>query len=172
VSAALWYFAYGSNMSAVVFRERRAIQPLAARRGFVDGYRLCFDIPIGPGQRGVANLRAEAGFRTHGVAYLLSDAQCEHLDHTEGVHMNVYRRVAVRVVTGEATAVDAFTYQSALCDPTRRPSARYLNLLLDGALEHELPEEYVGFLESFDLALDERPGETATLRRRPTRSAG
>lgn len=168
MSDALWYFAYGSNMSAAVFRERRGIQPVEVRRGYVDGYRLCFDIPIGPGQRGVANLRAEAGFRTYGVIYLLSAAQCEHLDHTEGVHMNVYRRDPVRVVTDEAPAVDAFTYRSELSDLTRKPSARYLNLLLDGAFEHELPEDYVGFLESFDLALDERPGETATLRRRPT----
>ena len=165
---AFWYFAYGSNMSAATFRERRRIQALEVRRGFVDGYRLCFDIPIGSGQRGVANLRAEAGFRTYGVTYLLTATQCEHLDHTEGVHMNVYRRLPVRVVTDEESGVDAFTYQSAISDLTRKPSARYLNLLLAGAFEHELPDEYVGFLESFDLALDERPGQTATLLRRPT----
>jgi cation transport regulator ChaC len=166
MSAALWYFAYGSNMSADVFCARRGIQPLEARRGYVDGYRLCFDIPIGSGERGVANLAAQSGARTHGVAYLLTPEQCEHLDQTEGVHMNVYRRLAVRVATPEDEPIAAFTYQSGLSDPTRKPSARYLNLILDGALAHQLPGDYVDFLESFQLAWDERIQSMGTLRRR------
>jgi len=38
----------------------------------------------------------------------------------------------------------------------RKPSERYLNLLLEGAREHELPADYIRTLEAFDLAVDER----------------
>jgi cation transport regulator ChaC len=155
----LWYFAYGSNMSAAVFRERRGIQPLAAERGYVDGYRLCFNIPIGPGERGVANLIEAHGVRTHGVLYLLTAEQCDHLDHTEGVHMNVYRRIPVQAVAATGDPVAAFTYQSSLTAENRKPSARYLNLLLDGAAEHRLPDDYRRLLNAFDLAVDERVGK-------------
>ena len=38
----------------------------------------------------------------------------------------------------------------------RKPSARYLGLLIDGARAHALPAEYVAFLEGHELAWDER----------------
>src|SRR5205807_3974084 len=68
----LWYFGYGSNMSRSIFCERRGMRPLATRWGWLEGYRLCFNLPIGPGERGVANLEPEAGARTCGVLYLLT----------------------------------------------------------------------------------------------------
>ena len=55
-----WYFAYGSNMQAATLRGRRRIEPLDARVGYLHGYRLCFDIPIGAAGRGVANLSVSA----------------------------------------------------------------------------------------------------------------
>src|SRR5438445_11642886 len=55
---AVWYFGYGSNMSRSIFCERRGMRPLATRWGWLEGYRLCFDLPIGPGVRAVANLQS------------------------------------------------------------------------------------------------------------------
>jgi hypothetical protein len=52
--------------------------------------------------------------------------------------------------------VPAFTYRSARSDPRRKPSPRYLGLLLDGARHHGLPTEYVAFLAQHELAVDER----------------
>jgi hypothetical protein len=63
-----WYFAYGSNMQAATLRGRRGIEPLDVRIGRLAGYRLCFDIPIGGGSRGVANLAIDAGAEVWGVA--------------------------------------------------------------------------------------------------------
>jgi hypothetical protein len=40
----------------------------------------------------------------------------------------------------------------------RKPSRRYLRLLLDGAREHGLPEEWIRHLEGLELAVDERLG--------------
>jgi len=39
----------------------------------------------------------------------------------------------------------------------RKPSLRYIGLLIEGAAQHGLPPDYLDFLESFDLATDERP---------------
>ena len=38
----------------------------------------------------------------------------------------------------------------------RKPSARYLGLLLEGAREHALPQDYLRRLEGLELAVDER----------------
>ena len=153
----LWYFAYGSNMCPSTFLERRALKPLATHRGWVDGLRLCFDIPIGPGERGVANLAADADARTHGVAYFLTVEDAERLDRTEGVGGGVYYRAPVDIVT-DAGVLSGFTYRSTMTTVGRKPSARYLDLLLEGARHHALPDDWLRVLEAFELAFDERIG--------------
>ena len=76
--------------------------------------------------------------------------------------------VAVTVGVGDGEHLPAFTYRSSLSKPERKPSARYMRLLLKGAADHGLPPEYVRFLESFELAHDERlePAAGATSRDR------
>jgi len=153
----LWYFAYGSNMSPAIFLGRRGMCPLETRRGFIDGYRLSFDIPVGPGERGVATVVVDAAARTHGVAYLLTADAAEHLDRTEGVPQ-LYSRHAIEVRLDEHATLSGFTYGSTIAVGGRKPSARYLDLLLDGARVHGLPAEYIDYLESLELAFDERIG--------------
>jgi cation transport regulator ChaC len=152
----LWYFAYGSNMSPSTFVERRRMTPLETRRAWLDGYRLCFDIPIGPGERGVANLAADAAARTHGVAHLLTEEDALRLDRTEGVP-HLYYREAV-TLDSETGALAGFTYRSRMTSAGRKPSARYLDILLDGARTHALPDDWLRTLEAFELAFDERIG--------------
>lgn len=151
-----WYFAYGSNMQHATFVERRGMRPTAVRRACLDGHRLCFDLPVGPGERGVANLAADPAARTWGVIYRLAPAACDFLDRTEGVDRGYYRRIAVEVTTDDGARVVAFAYQGEARDPRRKPSARYLGLLLAGARELDLPAEYVDWLAAFPLAIDER----------------
>ena len=115
----VWYFAYGSNMTPAIFVERRRMRPLDARPGWIDGYELCFDIPVGSGERGVANLAAVAAARTHGVAYLLHAADAAELDRTEGVSNGLYYREPVDVVVPGNTRLGAFTYRSTISLPGR-----------------------------------------------------
>jgi len=153
---AVWYFAYGSNMHHAIFLEHRRMHPLTVRWGWLEHYRLCFTLPVGPGERGVANLEPEEGARLCGVLYLLTPEECDRLDRTEGVHLGVYRRIPVEVLAEGEERVPAFTYQSSLAQSGRKPSARYMRLLGEGAHQHGLPVEYIHFLESFELAWDER----------------
>ena len=158
---ALWYFAYGSNMSLDIFVERRGMRPLAARWGWLDGYHLRFDLPVGPGERACANVEPTPTARVAGVLYRITREDADRLDRTEGVPQGVYRRIAVEVAAEGTERIAAFTYESALRQPGRKPSARYLGLLLDGARAHRLPPDYIAWLERFDLAFDERTGERA-----------
>jgi cation transport regulator ChaC len=157
MSGSLWYFAYGSNLSRQTFVERRGMQPASTAWGWLDGWRLCFDLPVGPGERGVANVVPEEGSRTCGVLYLISAEEAERLDRSEGVFGSLYSRVEVQVSTQHGENLYAFTYHSSYSSPGRKPSPRYIGLLLQGALEHGLPAEYVAFLRRFELAHDERP---------------
>ena len=159
MSEPLWYFAYGSNMSRGIFVEQRKILPSASTWGWLDGWRLCFDLPVGPGERGVANVVPEATARTCGVLHRITPTEAEHLDRTEGVGGGLYRRVEVVVASAAGENIGAFLYHSTFSTPGRKPSERYIGLLLDGALEHGLPAEYLEYLRRFDLAVDERSAD-------------
>ena len=158
MSAPLWYFAYGSNLCHAIFVKRRGLQPLEIRRARLDGHRLTFDLPVGRGERGVANIVADSAAATWGVCYLLDATACDHLDRTEGVDRGYYRRLEVSVVTDDGASLAAFAYQGSTSVAGRKPSQRYLGLLLEGAREHGLPEEWIRYLEGLELAVDERLG--------------
>jgi cation transport regulator ChaC len=152
-----WYFGYGSNMSPQTFLERRGMQPLETRVARLEGWSLCFDLPVGPGERAVANLWPAPDTHIWGVVYRLGAADCERLDRSEGVPQGVYDRLEVQVCcAAEPAVLTAFTYQSRHRRDGRRPSARYLGIMLDGARHHRLPADWVAYLERFELAVDER----------------
>jgi cation transport regulator ChaC len=156
MDSTLWYFAYGSNLDPGTFLGRRGMQPLATRIGVLHDFELRFDLPVGPGERGVANVAPRPGDHVWGAIYQLTHGGAEQLDRTEGVDKGVYRRLMVVVRTPETAEIAAFTYRSEISRPERKPSRRYLGLLIAGAREHGLPAEYVERLRSWPLAVDER----------------
>jgi gamma-glutamylcyclotransferase len=157
--ALTWYLAYGSNMNCGVFENRRGMRPIQAQTALLENYRLRFNLAIGPGERGVANLESRAGSRTWGVLYLITVEQSEHLDRTEGVRRGAHRRIPVSVIVDGSERFAAFTYQSDRISLGRKPSPRYIGLLIEGALQHGLPPGYLRYLRDFELALDERLSE-------------
>ena len=162
----LWYFAYGSNLDPRTFLGRRRMRPDATRVARLDDYRLVFDLPIGPGERGVANLRSERGAQVWGVAYRISPGQARHLDRTEGVP-RAYRRIRVSLEGADGEHIPAFSYLSPHRRDGRKPSRRYLGLLLRGARHHGLPAEAIRVLRSLELAKDERTRQGELFETRP-----
>lgn len=155
----LWYFAYGSNLEQATFLGRRQMRPIETRIGVLRDFELRFDLPVGPGERGVANVAPRAGDHVWGALYHLTHADAERLDRTEGVDQGFYQRLAVEVHLADGALLAAFTYRSEISRPERKPSRRYLGLLLAGAREHGLPAEYVARLRALPLAVDEREAQ-------------
>lgn len=151
----LWYFAYGSNLDPGTFLGRRRMRPREVRVAILDGWRLVFDLPVGPGERAVANLLPVVDEAVTGVAYSISFRQSRHLDRTEGVP-RAYRRQQVELAGADGEGFAAFTYVSPHRHAQRKPSRRYMALLLHGARHHGLPDAWIDHLQSFDLAHDER----------------
>jgi len=155
----LWYFAYGSNLDPGTFLGRRRMQPLETRVGRLEGFALRFDLPVGPGERGVANVVPLAGSGVWGVVYRLTSEDADRLDRSEGVQHGAYVRLGVEVRDLAGGAVNAFTYHSQRGREDRKPSRRYLGLLLAGARHHGLPDEWVTLLRALPLAVDERESQ-------------
>ena len=147
----VWYFAYGSNMEGATFRGRRGIAPSRALAARADGWRLVLDkpplVPIG---ESFANIVPDAGAAVLGVLYEIGPADLEHLDLTEGVLVDNYRRIAIPVapLATPSDACTAHTLVSDRRDPTLKPSDRYMACLIAGAEEHSLPADYVTTLRT------------------------
>jgi cation transport regulator ChaC len=159
MSDLLWYFAYGSNLDAGTFLGRRRMQPLETRVAALDHFELRFDLPVGPGERAVANVGPRPGEVVWGAAYRLAAAAADRLDRTEGVHRGFYQRLPVELRAFDGGSLSAFTYASTRGVAGRKPSRRYLGLILAGARLHGLPDDWVARLRALPLALDEREAQ-------------
>jgi gamma-glutamylcyclotransferase (GGCT)/AIG2-like uncharacterized protein YtfP len=144
-----WYFAYGSNMQAATFRGRRGIAPRRAAAGRVAGWRLVLDKPplfsIG---HSFANVIPDPQGLVWGVAYEISADDLAHVEFSEGVQLGNYARAEITVETLAGEALAAVTLTSSKRADGIAPSTRYMGLLIDGALEHGLPDEWVAMLRA------------------------
>jgi gamma-glutamylcyclotransferase len=148
----VWYFAYGSNMQSATLRGRRGIAYRRALPGRLEGWRLVLDkpalIPVGGA---FANIIPDPTAAVHGVLFEITEDDLAHLDLTEGVLLGNYERVPVTVqplTPPDAEVIVAYTLTSERRDPNQLPTQRYMRLLIEGAEEHGLPEEYIARLRS------------------------
>jgi hypothetical protein len=97
----------------------------------------------------------ETGHPKHvvwGVAYEMSASDKSNLDRVEGLGQG-YGERAVNVQT-QAERLSALTYYATSIDPGMRPYDWYRDLVVAGAREHELPDEYVRMLEKVATVTD------------------
>ncbi len=133
-----WYFAYGSNMSALrLFEERLKPEGVPAGEriaGRLDGWRLAFNKQgRTPSGAGAGNIVLAPGAVVHGTLNLLPAKGFEVLDRYEGVTGGHYERRPVSVVRSDSGAtVEAITYVALLTGEDLRPTRAYLGHLLAG----------------------------------------
>ncbi|MCB9592436.1 MAG: gamma-glutamylcyclotransferase [Sandaracinaceae bacterium] len=135
-----WYFAYGANMASEVL-ARRGLVSLESHAARLDDHELRFEEPGVPWIEPVFASIAEApGRHVHGVLHRLSEADLAQLDQFEGLG---YDRRGGLVEARDLGSVDAFFYAARRHVRGRRPSRRYVRLLVAGAREHRLPPEWI-----------------------------
>ena len=143
----VWYFAYGSNMQAATFRGRRGIMPRQAVAAKAVGWRLVLDKPpllsIG---HSFANVVPDPEATVYGVAYEISAEDFAHVQFSEGVQIGNYACVDVELETLQGGTLRACTLTSEKRATGLKPSLRYMALLVEGAMEHGLPENWITML--------------------------
>lgn len=142
------YFAYGSNMFSERLRSRITSLTIIGRASLKDR-KMVFNKRSKDGS-GKANLVESPGNVTWGVLYEINAQDLDTLDKIEGG----YTRVAVRLQVPDGDDVEAVTYVSEDLTNDSRPYRWYKKLLLAGAREHNLPQEYIAYLEGFPVKLD------------------
>ena len=148
------YFAYGSNMLTARLRERcPTARPLGAAS--LPGYALKWHkrSKDGSGKCDIVT-SAEDGSVMYGVLYDISNHEKSKLDRAEG-RGHGYEQVEIEVLSN-GRLVTAVTYVATNLDSTLRPFDWYHAYVVDGAVEHRLPAEYIAALRSVGTI----PGDT------------
>ena len=140
-----WYFAYGSNLSKGRMEQRTGLVP-PARKACLRNHRLVFNVHAE--QATYANIVPCYESVVWGAAYWCSPQMMDALDRHEGVATGYYRRSGVEVETenGERLQATAYVGGKSFVAEEGLPRDTYLRLILTGAKEHDLPEQYQRFL--------------------------
>ena len=150
------YFAFGSNLDPSVFEGLRGMTPLAVSPGIVRDHRLAFNL------RGTSRLEPAfascepaPGEMLHGVCFDLTLRDFAVLCASEGIPVS-YELRTVRVdlygpsVRSKVGSVDALTLQTTRLwrmSSEPPPSARYLELIRQGARKRGLSQSWVERLD-------------------------
>lgn len=147
------YFAYGSNLDHAQWADRCPASPFVAVAR-LDHHRLHFPRHSPVRQCAVASIEALAGGVVWGVLYRMHAVDFASLDAREGhfpdrhADESRYARATVSVTRLDGAVVEAVTYVANPSPDPGRTSADYLRHLIDGAIHHGFPEDYVAMLRS------------------------
>lgn len=139
------YFGFGSNMSMTSLRAK-GVEPLAARRAVLHGWRLRFNVQhFFRHEGGVGNIECTGNpdDRVLGVLYECSDEALAALDAMEA-YGHGYGRISVELeAEGESFSALAYIGMPEFINDACLPSRRYLNILINGARQASLAPDYV-----------------------------
>jgi len=144
-SRTVWHFAYGSNMNRAQMLSRTG-KILEEHNASLPNFEVRFNKKVRGGTAG-ANIQPSPGKTVHGVLYKIEEGSMRSLDRYEGVPDH-YRRIEVQVTPEGGQPVPAQIYIAQKVEKGLRPSAPYLQAMLDGAGEHNLPASYIGEIKS------------------------
>ncbi|MBS7630852.1 gamma-glutamylcyclotransferase [Candidatus Bathyarchaeota archaeon] len=99
---------------------------------------------------GATGIEPAIGKIVRGVVYDVPDEEMIVLDKVEGTHEGIYFRQTVIVVDEQGRPVKAATYRTTNPRGPYKPTKKYLSLMIKGAKEHRLDEEYIKELEKID----------------------
>jgi AIG2-like family len=143
-----WCFGYGSNTN-ISSRCAKGVDPKASETGFPRGRRLRFNVKHFFSHEGcVGNIEStsNASDIVWGMVHLCEDDHLALLDAAEA-YGHGYDRVEVTVHTdrGERSVL-TYVSMPAFLDEACRPTQRYLNILLKGAIAAGFDPAYVDAL--------------------------
>ena len=142
-----WYFAFGSNMDSKTFINSRKMSPLSKEVARLSGFELLFDqkgIPVV--EPAFASIRESKDSEVWGVLYKLSKEDFERLHYTEG---DQYEVRSIQVQGNVNGLIQCSTYIGRESKLGLTPSRRYLRKLINGAVQHELPDDYINKLKLY-----------------------
>ncbi|MBT6136091.1 MAG: gamma-glutamylcyclotransferase [Rhodospirillaceae bacterium] len=140
-------FSYGSNMAVKYLREScPSAEPLI--RASLPNVRIEFRRYSTDLGGGISTIMPAPGSRVEGVIYRIPKSEIEALDLLEDVDKGLYVRESYLVLGADGAWHTADLYRVANPEGPFAPAAQYVEWMLEGAHEHQLPADYIAGLEA------------------------
>ncbi len=152
----MWYFAYGSNLNQADLDRWCGNRPVPRlklnqktwQRATLEGCKLVFDCYSTSRGCEAANVRPAPANHVRGVAFEVSQEELEIIAQKENTP-RTYVQDDVDVTLEDESKVPAKTF---VCRPgteqhAGRPSPEYLALIIEGATEYGLDQEWINKLK-------------------------
>lgn len=147
------YFAYGSNLSTQYLREY-CPSATFVRRADLPNFRIEFRRFSTDMQGGISSIVEAPGELVHGVIFHVDKAEIEALDVLEDVPKGLYRRDTFLVLDEAGQWHHADLYRVVDPKGSYTPAKQYVDLMIEGAKEHNLDPAYIRSLTSLRDSLD------------------
>jgi gamma-glutamylcyclotransferase len=138
----MFHFAYGSNLSS---RFLRGHCPSARfiMKAYLPNYRVAFPFYSKRRKGGISSIIPDPGQLVRGVIYEVPEEEMVKLDEVESVPLGLYTRQTFLILGEEGGFHMADLYR--VVDPAGPfgPARSYVELMVEGAEEHDLDPEYV-----------------------------
>jgi len=155
----IFYFAYGSNMLRQRLDARCPHVRLAGVATLAD-HRLMFDQYSHVDASGKGGIAAASGRVVHGVLWSLPVRELPALDCAESRGKG-YERMQRTVTHENGRSLAVTTYLPLNVRSGLKPWDWYLNLVIAGAEQHDLPDDYVAWIRQVPYKVDPRPDRAA-----------
>ena len=147
------YFSYGSNMSSKRIKNRINSANIISS-GTLENHKLMFHKISDDGSG-----KCDAFFtdnptdNIYGVIYSINEKDLDKLDIFEA-RGHGYEKKPVVIKRFNGNEVKAFTYYATDIDEGLKPYTWYKYHVLHGAVENNLPPDYISFIDSFNSVTD------------------
>jgi gamma-glutamylcyclotransferase (GGCT)/AIG2-like uncharacterized protein YtfP len=149
------YFAYGSNMLLQRLQPRCKSARVSGVAS-VPGYRLAFSKRSKDGS-GKATLVPDPAARVYGVVFEIAAEDATELDRIEGRGKGYERIEDLAALThpeGQPITVTAYIAHDGFLDASLQPYDWYRDLVVRGAEQHRLPDDYLATLRATRVLAD------------------
>ncbi len=136
------HFAYGSTLSSRYLR-RHCPDAGFLMKALLPNFRVAFTIYSEEMKGGIADIILDPGKVVRGVLYEMPEDELEHLDDAVGVGEGLYTRQIFLILGEDGALYRAALYRGVEEGGPYTPSRRYVELMLEGAEEHQLEPAYV-----------------------------
>jgi len=143
------YFSYGSFLDSETLK-RHCPKAHYVGKAILPNWEVQFNFLSRTYKGGVTGIEPAVAKLVRGVLYDVSNEELQHLDSIEGVPEGIYYRQTIFVVDELGMPMKAVTYRTTNPRGPFKPMRKYLDLMIKGAIEHGLEQDYIQQLEAIE----------------------
>jgi len=143
------YFSYGSFIDSETLK-RHCPKAQYVGKAILPNWEVQFNFLSRTYKGGVTGIEPAVAKLVRGVLYDVSNEELQHLDSIEGVPEGIYYRQTIYVVDESGKPMKAVTYRTTNPRGPFKPMRKYLDLMIKGAKEHGLEQDYIQQLEAIE----------------------